>query len=235
MQQQALPGDVRVAGVAARLALESASRRGTTQSQDGKRPCSVLSNDSEKLVEQFAQLYENEDWATPQPKWQKSFSCVERATLLAEQGERRNKLKILISTGRLAAATEEVACRAETQEARSKKAHGIEQKVRSNVRAMGEQRLELSSARKDLEVVLKRNQNAKSQVASYIRHLLPTPRSTLTNIEFPGAHGTPTGGAATQAQIRAEAAQQTPSYAAGAAARRVASARRWSVEFDLNN
>lgn len=236
MQQIALPGDARVS---ARLALESASRRSTAQSQEGKRPCSVLSTDSDKLADQFIQLYEREDWErTPQPKWQKAFGRVERAALLAEQGERSNRLKILISTGRLAAATQEVAGRAETHEARSKRSHGIDQKVRSNVRAMGEQRLELSSARKDLEVMLKKNQAAKSNVASYIRHLLPTPRATLKDIEFPvaqTAQTTPTAGAATQAQIRAEAAQQPPTYAAGSNARRVASARRWSVEFDLNN
>jgi len=225
-------------GEAAQLALASASRRGSSASyQDHQRPGSVFSNNAENLEERFIQLYEQEDWATPRPRWQNSFPSVERAALLAEQGERRNRLKTLISTGRIAAATREVVCQAESHEARSKKAHGIDQKVRSNVRAMGEQRLELSSARKDLEGVLKKNHGAKSGVTSFIRHLLPhkcaTPRSISKEADS-SAIRTPTSGAATQAQIRAEAAQQPPTYAAGAATRRGSAPRRWSVDFDLD-
>mmetsp|Transcript_132399 Transcript_132399/g.264117 ORF Transcript_132399/g.264117 Transcript_132399/m.264117 type:complete len:338 (+) Transcript_132399:85-1098(+) len=237
-------------GEAAQLALASASRRGSGASrQDHQRPCSVVSNDTEKLEDSVLQLYQKEDWATPRPKWQNSFTSNERAALMAEQGERRNRLKILISTGRLAAATREVACHAETHEARAKKSHGIDQKVRSNVRAMGEQRLELSSARKDLEVVLKKNHGPKSGVTSFIRHLLPQKPQTersLSSISKDAdssvaavtvIRSSPTGGVATQAQIRAEAAQQPPTYATGAPTRRGGgvAARRLTVEFHLDH
>jgi len=224
---------------AAKMALESASRRGSSEAsqRDGKRLCSVFTSDSENLEDQFLQLYEKDDWATPRPKWQNSLPSREQAALLAEQRESRNRLKILISTGRIAAATQEVVCRAETHEARSKKAHGIDQKVRSNMRAMGEQRLELSSARKDLEGVLNKNKGAKSSVTSFIRHFLPTPRSprSISKDADSSVMQTPTSGTATQAQIRAEAAQQQPTYAAGAAAMCVGSVRRSSVVFDLNH
>jgi len=245
---------------AAKMALESASRRGSSEAsqRDGKRLCSVFTSDSENLEDQFLQLYEKDDWATPRPKWQNSLPSREQAALLAEQRESRNRLKILISTGRIAAATQEVVCRAETHEARSKKAHGIDQKVRSNMRAMGEQRLELSSARKDLEGVLNKNKVAKSNVASFIQHLLPTPRSMSKDADSSVVRA-PTSSTATQAQIR-EAAQQPATniagaaakhtgYAAGAAAakfaagaaathagyaaKHVGSGRRWSVAFDL--
>jgi len=209
---------------AAQLALASASRRGTVS------PCSVFSKNIEELEDQFLQLYENDhNRATPLPKWHNCFSPVERATILAEQGERRNRLKVLISNGRIAAATHEVICHAETHEARSKKAHGIDQKVRSNVRAMGEQRLELSSARKDLEGILKKHHGPKG-VNSSIRHLLQNPQTQRKDPDS-SVISSPTRTGATQAQIRARAAQQPPTYAAGVSTRHIGSVR-WSVDFD---